>query len=236
MRSDMAKVIVERPRHGSRQKARKGYRKQWQRFAPEDFPKREGVFAHKGRTKWFSERLGPLRKYLQKQVGRPWNMVFSEICEHLRCDSVIQSHVRDHLLDFIIVNVIEIDGTPCYGDGRRYAKPLQFGYWTFLYVCPRTGLVRRIKPAKQRSPANRICVSDALQYHRRDGRWLEVKLRRAPEDADGCWDALANQYVDERNRKSLAACYGFEAYAISVRPVSSEQQRELNKRSREPRR
>ena len=41
MRADMAKVIVERPRHGSRYKHEgKGYRRSWQRLAPEDRPRR----------------------------------------------------------------------------------------------------------------------------------------------------------------------------------------------------
>jgi len=99
MRSDMDKVIVERSRHGRRQKSAKGYSKRWQQTPPEDWPKRENIIAHKGRTKYFNEHLGPLRRYLAKQVRRPWNKVFAEICENLRLDSVVQSHVRDHILD-----------------------------------------------------------------------------------------------------------------------------------------
>jgi DNA invertase Pin-like site-specific DNA recombinase len=50
MRSDMAKVIVERPRRGMRQKCAKGYKKALQKLAPEDWQKRESIFAQKGHT------------------------------------------------------------------------------------------------------------------------------------------------------------------------------------------
>jgi hypothetical protein len=41
--------------------------------------------------KALNENLAPLRRYLLKQIGRPWNKVFSEICQNLRVDSVVQN-------------------------------------------------------------------------------------------------------------------------------------------------
>src|SRR4051812_32542010 len=104
MREDMAKVIVERPRGGWRLKSPKGYRKRWRKFAAEEMPKKESIkrpWASGG--KWLSEHLAPLRRFLWSQVGRPWDKVFSEICQHIRLDSAVQSHVRDHLKDFVEV-------------------------------------------------------------------------------------------------------------------------------------
>ena len=52
---------------------------------------------HQGHTKWLNEHLGPLRRYLDSQVGRPWDKVFSEICAHIDRSSAVQDHVRDHV-------------------------------------------------------------------------------------------------------------------------------------------
>ena len=96
MRDDMAKVIVERPRIPAFN-CRKG-RPQ----ALEDLPAREGMrrpHALRGDRKELNENLTPLRRYLERQVGRPWDKVYSEIAAHLRVDNTVQQHVRDHLGD-----------------------------------------------------------------------------------------------------------------------------------------
>src|SRR4051812_39875839 len=107
MRADMAKVIVERPRVGSRARGKgKGYKRRLARIAPEDRPRREGMKHHGGNTKSLNEHLGPLGRYLEGQVGRPWNDVFAEICAHIDRNSAVQDHVRDHLGDFVTTDVV----------------------------------------------------------------------------------------------------------------------------------
>ncbi len=127
MRSDMAKVIVERPRFGSRLRGTpKGYRRALQRLGEEGTPRREGMKRrHRGNTKMLNEHLGPLRRYLDAQVGRPWDKVFSEICSHIDRASAVQDHVRDHVADYVVTHVVLIDGIPCSGEGgRNYGRPL----------------------------------------------------------------------------------------------------------------
>src|SRR5437016_5525522 len=99
MRSDMSKVIVDRPRFGSRiRKKPKGYHRGLQRLFPEGLPKTEGMRKRwQGATKRFNEHLGPLRRFLDSRVGQPWNKVFSEICAHINRNSAVQDHVRDHV-------------------------------------------------------------------------------------------------------------------------------------------
>ena len=123
MRSDMAKVIVERPRIGSSMRGKsKGYRRSLQRLDHEKLPSKEGIKRrHLGHRKWLNEHLGPLRRYLDSQVGRPWNKVFSEICAHINRSSAVQDHVRDHVADYVATNVIEVDGVPCWGEGMDTA-------------------------------------------------------------------------------------------------------------------
>ena len=96
----MARVIVERPRIPAH-KARKGRRRDL-----EDLPSHEGMRRAaelSGDRKMLNENLKPLRRYVDKRVGRPWDKVYSEIAAHLRVDSIVQQHVRDHLKDFVTV-------------------------------------------------------------------------------------------------------------------------------------
>ncbi len=131
MRADMARVIVERPRIPD-PNPRRG------RAVPlDDLPKQQGMrrpYAPNGKA--LNENLNPLRRYLEKQVGRPWDKVYAEISAHLRPTSAVQQHVRDHLHDFVAVKP------------RRLANQLRQRRGSDLwhqpfYVHPRTGLLCR---------------------------------------------------------------------------------------------
>lgn len=229
----MAKVIVERPRHGSRQKSRKGYRKLWQRLAPEDWPKSEGIFAHKGRTKSFNEHLGPLRRYLQKQIGRPWNKVFSEICENLRVDSAVQSHVRDHLDDYVETCVVEIGGVACHGT-EPVGLPMARGYKLF-FVCPRTGLLRAIERRKKRpvpAPVERVPVDETREYRLMSGIWYEIELRPITDEACGEIDIVLGTEVGHFSESMAIRTYGTSVFAVKRRQINKREIRrlQLNKR------
>ncbi len=158
MRPDMAKVIVERPRFGSRTRGTpKGYRRTLQRLGDEGLPHREGMKRrHQGNTKSLNEHLGPLRRYLDAQVGRPWDKVFSEICAHIDRASAVQDHVRDHVAGYVATHVILIDGIPCNGEGGwDYGRPLYQTFWRRWYVCPRTRILRRVKAPGARDETRR---------------------------------------------------------------------------------
>jgi len=48
-------------------------------------------------AKEFSDLLGPLRGYLRKQVGRPWDKVWSEITTTLDSRTLTGQHIFDHI-------------------------------------------------------------------------------------------------------------------------------------------
>src|SRR5213080_4251106 len=132
----------------------KGYQRRLGRCDVAELPLREGIKARwDGRTKYLNEHLGPLRRYLDKQVGRPWDKVFSEICAHIDRSNAVQDHVRDHVEDYVTTRVILIDRVPCSGDGdRNYGKPLHQLRYRPWYVCPRTRLLRRVKVVSRKRP------------------------------------------------------------------------------------
>jgi hypothetical protein len=179
MRSDMSKVIVERPRKGGGS-ARKGRTRDF-----EMLPTREGMGrAAKlcGDYKYLNENLAPLRRYLERQVGRPWSKVYSEISEHLRADNAVQQHVRDHIRDFVELN-------PRRDPQSRYALP-PWPWYQPLYVDPRDGLLKRtdrlpeVKAARRRMPKQEerehIVLSQELELRRIGGIWYAITLARLP--------------------------------------------------------
>lgn len=140
MRADMFKVIVERPRWGSR-------------HAPAVKLKRSNpgihFIGHKRHAKteaayWKSlnENLKPLIRFLRSRRGRRWDDVFSEICAALDTGSTVKMHVREHLEDFVATRIsIGRQGEWLFeGDllGRR-------GRWSHrwrFFVDPADGVLR----------------------------------------------------------------------------------------------
>jgi hypothetical protein len=182
MRSDMARVIVERPRIPAFN-TRKGRRRPL-----EDLPSHEGMRRSRamcGDRKELNENLTPLRRYLERQVGRPWDKVYSEIAAHLRVDSIVQQHVRDHLRDFVSVKPRRLN----HGWGSVGCGDL---WWQRLYVDPVTGLLCRTdrlpeEKARRRrtqhrapAPVDRVSLDEDHELRLIRGIWYEVRLARLP--------------------------------------------------------
>ena len=140
MRRDMPKVIVERPRRVLGWGATRGRPS----LDTEDLPHREGMrrpYRDGYGAKELTDHLGPLYRFLRKQVGRPWNKVYGEIREHVRADSTVQRHLLRHVEDFVSVHVARGP------DGRLWDRSGTHGrYARCFYVDPRTGILRANKP------------------------------------------------------------------------------------------
>jgi hypothetical protein len=182
MREDMAHVIVERPRIID-SIPRKG-----RRFPLDQAPKQLGMRRsqrERGGYKMLNENLAPLRRFLERQVGRPWDKVFSEIAARLRADSTVQQHVRDHLQDFVATRPRRgISTWHRRGDDALWHQP--------LYVDPRDGILKRTdrlpavrKRAKAGSsvipPVERIELSSTRELRCIDGIWYDISLAPLPE-------------------------------------------------------
>ena len=163
MREDMFKVIVERPRHG-RKHAAKSKARYDKLTGRKHVTGRRQVLEHSGYTKSLNENLAPLKRYLHKQVGRPWDKVYSEICRSLDTGSTVKQHVRDHLGDFILVKVT-VDRDGGFMAANHWGRPLApEQWWVDLYVDPRDGLIKR---------TDKLCRKlgqKSLRQRLRDGR------------------------------------------------------------------
>jgi hypothetical protein len=149
MRADMAKVVTESSRskdwQGGDRSLKTGGRVRVQEFNDEDrWADYDGSTRHPisrfrqfgSNAKGFSDRLGPLRKYLRKQVGRPWDVVYSELSAVLDKRSISGLHIWDHVF-------MEVERYVIIKNGCLFHKPRFGGYRPIsgLYVHPRHGLL-----------------------------------------------------------------------------------------------
>jgi len=183
MRRDMAKVIVERPRYiEGINKGGKPYVK----GDAEDLPKYEGmrrphIIGYSG--KGLNENLAPLRRYLRSQVGRPWDKVFSEICENINVNSAVQAHIREHIGWYVEKDVIMVDGIPHTLSRYNGLTPLASNNaWRVrehLYVNPETGILclARDKKKKAEKPLLPIKIGEHEFYDVINGNWFCVKTK-----------------------------------------------------------
>lgn len=228
MRSDMAKVIVERPRYGSRLSAKKkGYRKYLQKVGVESLPRHEPMKGRwHGMNKFFNEHLGPMQRFLRSRIGRPWNTIHQELCENIDLGNVVQKHVMTHVYQYVQRYVEEQGGRLIRCDGYGRSLPLRAGQ---MYVCPRTGILRIVKQATDRVLRKRICRSSSCQYHFRDGGWWEVQVREAPLVAGEQWDCWLERAVVKITLGEREDAYGGKLWAISKRLLSPSETRALLK-------
>lgn len=234
----MAKVIVERPRHGSRLPSKaKGYKRRTDRLRWEEQPKREGIKVRGGSRKSLNEHLAPLRRYLEGQVGRSWNRIFADICRYLDRGSAVQDHVRDHLDDYVAVCVIVVNGELCHGDGYHIGRPL----YTEFYVCPRTGILKRNRRPRRwhyhhPAPLTIHFLADCTALVRKDGVWYVIGWRSMPERVTppGFHAPVSALHVPYKDvlleakiyRDQALRFYGRPIYAVSVRRASKREVRQ----------
>jgi hypothetical protein len=194
MRDDISEVIIERPRKNSRARYPRATRRRENHIArldPDRLRSAEGIkraLTGRGSQKYLNENLAPLRRYLMRQVNRPWNKVWSEICALLRSDSTVQQHVRDHINDFVAIRTFMKDGDVWVAGDSVFRKPGALKESRVrLYVDPRCGLLRPNKHFKGRSQQRRELIREGalhmrevrpnVQVHRFGERgWWEVVL------------------------------------------------------------
>ena len=182
MRKDMSKVIVERPRRGGG-----GQNQNKRKNKPlEDLPSFESMGRRRQYgwdAKELNENLKPLSRFLEKQVGRPWNDVHSEICENIKLDSAVQRHILQHLDHMVEKKTVILEGIIYFycRYGSQRILPVD-GDPGMLYVHPENGLLCKTPDRKRVSQAEKpkdiIRTDDPLfLYHRIDGIWYKITLQ-----------------------------------------------------------
>lgn len=198
MRKDMARVIVERPRRGSRSattKDPKGWKKRrlGRDCELDDLPTKESMSPRRKYgwdCKELNENLNPLKRFLERSVGRPWDKVFSEISEHIDMNSTVKRHIWQHVFDFVEQHTFMEDGKVwTHGRWNKERAPIEDGF-VELYIHPVDRLLKKVKRPKgwvprwkrrHEKPVERVEGPNNTQFHKVNGIWYIVHLRPIPQ-------------------------------------------------------
>lgn len=249
MREDMFKVIVERPRWGSRHAPRSKLRY-------DKVPGRKRatgrrmVLESSGWTKHLNENLAPLRRYLGKQVGRPWDKVYSEISQHLDTGSTVKQHVRDHLTDFILTDVtVARDGS--FMASNHWGQPMApEHWWSQLYVDPNDGLIKRtdklchklgFRSRREKLRADRkrraepmanpglLVLTETRFLVKLKGYWFQIDTNHVPTDRFGrrmvgryLFDHLSGAVSDDAPTWRIIAKHQLSKKALKVQKLCND--------------
>lgn len=143
---DWKQVLTTRPRVGGtrREKSRRFRsqdRKMMQTERYDGLSERETKRVGWHNNKEFADLLNPLERWLRKQVGRPWDKVWSEICSVADARSVQGRHVRQHIGFAVRLDVHRREDGKIVQNGG-YGFVLQKGE---LFVDPKTGLLMKVR-------------------------------------------------------------------------------------------
>jgi hypothetical protein len=227
MRADMSRVIVERPRRGG------SYRPG--RPPPvEEMPFGEGMRRRHllgGNWKELNENLAPLRRYLERQVGRPWNKIYAEITARLRADNTVQQHVRDHLRDFVAINPRRVSASYVRHPGGTRERLSRLWYQP-LYVDEKDGILkrtnrlpeakalRRLARDRTTAPPDRIPLGADRELRRIGGLWYELHLPSPQDDGPrpdaAPWASLDGSDIAPKRKLNRAE---LRRYGLEDRPA-----------------
>jgi hypothetical protein len=212
----MAKVLTERPRTRSWEERRKtGRRIRIQELDDELDVPTEVSREPSGRRrvyhdyKSFTDHIMPLKRYLEAQVGRPWNDVWSEMCQTLDRRSMSGNHVFEHIRWEVETKTVMVgDEVHEYIDGSGTTRPVER-----LFVHPVTGILSYKKPKPYRPrrtrDQNKRRLSAGRYLIRVEGIWYEALYDRREEEPissllvkAGFGQPRPYHVIEERERRS----------------------------------
>ena len=188
MRPDFHKVLCERPRHKP-YNANKRHRKD--NLDYEDMPTKENMKINHIRGwggKELTDHIAPLYRYLNDQVGRKWDDVYSEIRKTIvgKNPNAVKGHILQHIFDF---RGVELHSYAF--EGKRYRKT-SYAYGRSelankeLYIDDDGILCKYVVPTKKKKSYKQLMeekwmetarvLPNGNQARKINGIWYEVTL------------------------------------------------------------
>ena len=215
MRRDISKVLVTTPRIGSDWKNKEVRDLRRERIDEDyDGPRQTSMRPTTGGwddRKQLNEYLNPLYRFLEKRVGRNWDRVYSEICEHNSRGSAVGEHIFQHLRDYVRVKTSDVSA-----------------YWPPDFFVDKGGNLRRSPPRERwrsdsqaRVPRSWRRIDDVWYVRRNDGCWFEWTLHQIPDDLSR-WDYRDREPNGfHEGLPSKGGCYGL------LRTLSRREKKDL---------
>ena len=219
----LGEIVIERPRSGWRISLRKcsGYRKNLQKItadATEDGLLNHYIIKPRNKTKYFSDHIRPLYRWLRSKVGQPWNTVYSDLCYKLDPRGLSGQHILSHVWDFVELHVVLIDGVPYERTNERSLS----NYWReTLYVNPETGILCLAEKLKKEAPKKRddlLVIDSYHQYRKINNIWYLITFKDL--SFDFARDVLLKIAINE---KLAVKNYHRKIYAVSKRQCNKKE-------------
>ncbi len=190
MKSDMHKIISEKGKVGGddgyHQRHRSNIKQMIHEEQFDDIPLTESI---KPKIDWDdlksrNTNLNPLKRLLDKNIGRSWNKIYSEICKKINSNSTMQNNLLQHLDYMVELNAEYVDGIPktCSFDHSRYEL-----YDDHFYVCPTTKCLKKHKRKKK---------SNGLKEPEKYLLSKCGKTEHTLEKEDGIWYYCRRGFID----------------------------------------
>ena len=139
-----------------------------------------------------NENTKPLYRFLRKNVGRPWNDVYSEICVHVDRRSTTGHNTIEHVGWAVAKDIVICE------DGKPYQ--CKWGHsmpHTGLYVHPETGILCEGE-ARRWSPPKPPITS--IHWH--DNTWFQLEVLTDRNTDCGCVHFKIPPLSEEEKEKS----------------------------------
>jgi hypothetical protein len=170
MRPDMGRLIIEDGRRGDGgpKTCYDKIRRVGEDY--ENLPSFESTSRHRKQdSNSQGDRLNPLKRYLESQVGRPWSEVFSEICAVNDKRTIRGYHLLTHLFQDVMVDGVQ------RGDIGGY-QDFKVGPDGVLRKHDWRKTRRYSRPEKKKQPKV-FKLGNGWEYQKLEGLWFRVHYR-----------------------------------------------------------
>lgn len=201
MRSDMDKVLVLKGRLGGDKKYHHRNRSKIKQLLHEEkyeaIPLRESI---KPKIDWddlktLNENLNPLERFLEKNIGRKWDDVYSEICANINPNSAVQYHILQHLDDMVEKHAIRATNGTLFTIGWWRNLEMRTGE---IYVCPETGILKKYKRKERKEQKQK----EQTRYNLLDEHGNK-QYNKYFEKIDGIWYYIEYDYVEHERYSKI---------------------------------
>ncbi|QLE42568.1 hypothetical protein FD723_20450 [Nostoc sp. C052] len=190
----LSEIVIERPRGGRRISLKKvtGFKKQLYKItqdAIQDGLLNPYLIKPINKSKYLSDHLGPLRRFLRSQVGQPWNDVYSQLCQRLDPNTMAGRHVIDHVWDYVERYVEIIDGSFYSKSYRGYRSQLDTNHRDRFYIHPETGILcaaeriprkQKQKQEQKQEQTDIVIIDNYHQYQKLNDIWYFITFEDLP--------------------------------------------------------
>jgi hypothetical protein len=223
------RIVIERPRGGTRLKTSKGAKRFLQKHGLEG--RKEHSWKENTKTKYFSDNLGPLRRWLRSKVGERWDDVYSELCQKLDITTLSGQHILTHVWQYVERYVVFIDGDLYRKDRIDIDNPFSLlGRWREqMYIHPDTGILCIAQKPPKPSPNKRnevVQIDSYHQYRKHNDIWYLISFEDIPVK-QSVKDILLDRNL---NYWAAQSHYGRPIYACHKRHCTKKEIKAIKKK------